>query len=340
MAVVHLNGFGTNIVAGDYIATGNNGAGTSTFSRQAGRNSGFVLRHSNSASTTSYQNAGHLIFPAGLGAAQFSIGWSLNHRAAWTPANSSSACAVGFSIANGSQSSYLAASFGTGTSNVYDRSFYSPWTVSDSSITGVGWHWWNAVWKYGSSDGYLKIYRDGTLLATAGPDLTWSAVGFIRAYLGNANGGAQCDLGDLIVRNDVTLIPSQQVITLFPTATTAAAWLGSDGNSVNNEALVNENPDHNAATYVGSPTVGAVDTYTVADLPGTATSVLAVQVGAKAVKSDAGAKTMQVLANANTGTAIDPGGGTTVYGVFELNAGAAWTTATVNSVTAGIKVVS
>jgi hypothetical protein len=65
--------------------------------------------------------------------------------------------------------------------------------------------------------------------------------------------------------------------------------LGSDGNSVDNYLLVDENPDPNTSDYVGSGTPGQIDTYTMADIP--SGIIKAVVQRSYMAKSDAGART-------------------------------------------------
>lgn len=338
MAVVHVNGFGTVPVVGDYISPVVATSGISTFSRQAGRSGGYALRHTNSSASASVTRVAKLTLTP---TSDFTLGVAVNHRAAWTP----NADALGFRAFISPAGVGWGIHLGTGAANTYAvPGGVTAWTIVDATPSGTGWHWWCWVFRANAATGLCQLYRDGTLIAQADGDTVSSSgtgvVTSIDMFMGNDNGGAQADFADLIIRNDATVIPDSSVATLFPSATTAAGWLGSDGNSVNNEALVNENPDHNPATYVAAATAGTLDTYTLADLPSTATSVLAVQVAARATKSDTGAKTMQVLANANTGPAFDPGAAGTVYGVFETDSGSAWTTASINAMTAGIKVVS
>lgn len=101
-------------------------------------------------------------------------------------------------------------------------------------------------------------------------------------YLCNNAGAVNNDfLGDLVVE---TLLPSGNG--------NSSVLVGSDGNSVNNYLLVNEtNPD--TSSYVGSATSGDKDTYTFADLTHTSGTVLGVQIGTYAAKSDSGSRTFR-----------------------------------------------
>jgi hypothetical protein len=336
MAIVHVNGFGTLPVAGDYLTPTVAASGTSTFSRQVGRYNGYALRHSNSTSGT----AGNLTARLGRVATvnEFSLGVAINHRGSWAP----SSATFGFLIDAATDWEVQLGSAG----NVYvAASGATAWTTVDGSATATGWHWWNLLYRFSATVGVCEVYRDGALLARANGDTAptggLAPIG-VTLYLGNDNGGAQADFGDLVWRDDATVIPDTVVSSLFPDGTSAGAWLGSDGNSVDNHLLVNDNPTYSAATYVGSATVSATDTYTVGNLPNSAASVDAVQIGARSFKSDAGAKTLAPMINGTAGTAADPGGGATIYQLATTNpsGGAAWDTTSVNAMTAGIRVVS
>jgi len=337
MAIIHANGFGTVPVSGDYFGLVNGGTGASTWSREVGRTAGgYALRHTNSTSGNGAATAGRLNLPSGLLTTEFSLGFALNHRAAWTPLG------VGLFGVDLENNGWV--NLGTGSPNTYGVGpGITAWAILDSTVTGIGWHWWNFIFRRSATVGFFQVHRDGVLLAQVTPDTVPTvAATYIRVLLGNANGGAQVDIADLVFRDDATVIPDSVVSSLFPDATTAGAWVGSDGDSVNNHLLVNESPTYSAATYVGSATVGAVDTYTLGNLPSTAASVAAVQVGARAFKGDAGSRTITPMINGVAGAAVDPGGGSTVYNLTTTNpsGGAAWDTASVNAMTAGIKVMS
>jgi hypothetical protein len=336
MAITYINGFGTIPVAGDMISYMAPQTGTVTYSRQAGRNGGYSLRNSNSTAGTTNTAAGYRISVAAY--TEFSIGFALNHRNVFTAANSNVVLAL--SPASGATNVYL----GTGNANIYPgvASGTTAWTIVDSSVTGIGWHWWNFVFRSSATVGICELYRDGTLLArangdtvpTSGPFLDWTLTN------GNDNGGAQIDIADLVFRNDATVIPDTAVFTLFPDGTSAGALVGSDGDSTNNHLLVNENPTYSAANYVGSATVGATDTYSVANLPAVTGTVTAVQATARVFKSDAGVKTVATMINSAVATAVDPGGGSTFYQLTLTDGGTAWDVTRVNAATVGVRVIS
>lgn len=135
------------------------------------------------------------------------------------------------------------------------------------------------------------------------------------------------------------------VVTSLPNNNGNSSILaGSDGNSVNNYALVNEvTPD--TTTYVGSATTGDKDTYAFADLPYTAGAVKGVVLTSYAAKSDAGARTARsVVRSAGTDypSAVDVAlstSYTTYRTVLETDpaTSAAWTIAGFNAAEFGFE---
>lgn len=78
-----------------------------------------------------------------------------------------------------------------------------------------------------------------------------------------------------------------EVLVLLPTGNGSASnWVGSDGDTVDNYALVNE-PDADTSTYVATPDTGIKDLYLLGDVP-VDRSILAVQHDLYAAKSAAG----------------------------------------------------
>jgi hypothetical protein len=341
MAITMINGFGTFPVAGDYLVMlGASGGGTSTYTRVTGRYGGYALRYANSNNYADASYVGRMTVP--FTGTAVSMGIAINHVEAWATRSDHQ---FGMSLMRSSSDLYQAVRMGTGTANAYsDTGGATAWTVVDSSVTGLGWHWWNWVFTYASSGGICRLYRDGTLIAQADGNTTnyYGAPTEFRIYLGSNPGSAKADFADLVVKNDATTIADTVVVSLFPDGTSAAGLTGSDSDQVNNHLLVNENPTYDATAYVGSATAGATDTYTLANLAVTPSAIQAVQASARAFKSDAGAKTAATLINGTQGTAIDPGGSKTLYQLALTNpsGGAAWDTASVNAMTMGVRVVS
>jgi hypothetical protein len=145
------------------------------------------------------------------------------------------------------------------------------------------------------------------------------------------------------VNND--FLGDVRVLTLAPSGNGNSSQLtGSDGNSTDNYALVDEQP-YSASDYVGSATTGHKDTYALTDLPGTVTTVHAVQEVAVVAKSDAGAASIkQVLRSGGTDYATSATSlGTSYATIANLRetdpaTATAWTTSGVNSAEAGVEV--
>lgn len=141
-------------------------------------------------------------------------------------------------------------------------------------------------------------------------------------------------LGDVVVR------------TLRPTGNgTDSQLTGSDGNQVDNYALVDELPV-NSADYVGSPTSGQCDTYTMADLPAGITTIYAMQINSRMAKDDA--------TNGSVRVALRSGGSlyysavrplfTSYVGYYDLYetdpaTSARWLVSSINTLEVGMEVV-
>jgi hypothetical protein len=144
-----------------------------------------------------------------------------------------------------------------------------------------------------------------------------------------------------------------RVETLLPNGDGASSqWLGSDGNSVNNSLLVDENPV-NTTDYVAASAVGLRDLYAVTDPSGAgAGDILAVQVQAYMAKSDAGAPigNLNGVLRLSTGevTSLPIASGAQIASTYATKdspiatvdpTGAAWTGTAVTNLQAGVEVV-
>jgi len=140
-------------------------------------------------------------------------------------------------------------------------------------------------------------------------------------------------LGDVTVR------------TLVPSGNGASSQLvGSDADSTNNYLLVSQQPV-TSATYVGSPTTGQYDSYTLGDLPAAVTQVFGVQLNSFMGKSDAtlaSAKPFLNIAGTKYYGTTDVLGTTnqTYCDIYNTNPGTTltWTISDVNGLEAGMEV--
>lgn len=150
--------------------------------------------------------------------------------------------------------------------------------------------------------------------------------------------------GDAIAPND--FLGDCRIMTLMPDGNGSSSDLvGSDGDSIDNYQLVNQNPP-NDASWVGSGTPGDLDLYTVEDLPDSIVTVHGVQVSARAMKTDTGAISgRSLLKSGGTTVASDDMilGSTFAHGgrmalALEPDGSAPWSPADVNAIEAGFEV--
>lgn len=151
-------------------------------------------------------------------------------------------------------------------------------------------------------------------------------------YLCNEKDGVNDDfLGDIYVE------------CLFPDGNDTSQWDGSDGNQVDNYALVDEHPP-NDLDYVTTDVDDEVDIYTFGNLISVSGVVAGVQVTARGWKTDTGPRSLAVLGKDAGGT-LDVGPDVHLAGsamhvrhVFDLDPlGNAWTRANVDADHWGIK---
>jgi hypothetical protein len=247
-----------------------------------------------------------------------------------TPAD---AYVFGFSIAGGAPVSAQAPAAGVSTT-----------TIVDSTITSLGWHWWNLTGVMNvATGGVVNLYRDGVLMATASPD-TASTSGdavSVSIYLGNANGAnaSGIDICDLVLRSDTNTIPDTRIDVLAPTSDSAAGWTRSTGTT--NFSLIDDaGPTVDTSDFVSTSAVSTTDTYGMADISHSPTTIYAVGVHALGRKDSGGIRAAAAMVNSTESSQQDTGSSGTVYGYWETNpsGGAAWTKANVNAMTAGIRI--
>ncbi|MDQ3565725.1 MAG: hypothetical protein M3436_16975 [Pseudomonadota bacterium] len=123
--------------------------------------------------------------------------------------------------------------------------------------------------------------------------------------------------------------------------------VGSDGNSTDNYLLVDESAPNDDTDYVESATAGNKDTYTVADMSHTPSSIFGVQILANAKKDDAGARSVATVTRSGV---TDFDGATqalsTSYVYYsdiretDPNTSAAWTKTNFNAAEFGVKVAA
>jgi hypothetical protein len=137
-----------------------------------------------------------------------------------------------------------------------------------------------------------------------------------------------------------------RVECLFPNGDGASsAFVGSDGNSVNNYLLVDETVPNDDTDYVQGTVVGDKDTYAYQDLTTTAGSVYGVNIIPRHRKADAGGRTAVTVGRESGGTEADSSAITILdsyiynYDIRETKpSGGAWSISEVNGAQFGMKV--
>lgn len=115
-----------------------------------------------------------------------------------------------------------------------------------------------------------------------------------------AQGSVRANVDDVYLLNGAgtsnnDFIGDSRIYNLLPNGNgNYSQFLGSDGNSVDNYLLVDENPP-NTSDYVGSGTDGNKDSYAFEDLPATVTAIRAVGQRAYAANSDVGSRAARNL---------------------------------------------
>lgn len=241
--------------------------------------------------------------------------------------------------------------------------FYNGSTLLGSLASG---HLLNGTWrllrihyKPGTVDGILKVYWDGSLdiNITAGNTNPngYGALNKIGFYTtttsGNYLGAAYLDdiaLNDSAGSDNNDLPDDGQIFALYPNANgDSSQFIGSDGNSVDNYALVDENPP-NGADYVQS------NVSTDKDLYNMQTYSLQPSEGIRSLRVVGLTQSMTAVPLSTGKFGIKTGGSevwgdefTPPYGAWKLNAsplwgsinpvtGVAWTQADLDAIQAGI----
>lgn len=222
-------------------------------------------------------------------------------------------------------------------------------TAKASPLVGGAWYHFEVKPKLHDSTGSVVVRIDEvTVLTLSGIDTKNGGTNTVFDMV-RYNEFENCVIDDVYVCNNAGSVNNDflgdcVVLTSLPTGNGASsALLGSDGNSVNNYALVNESAA-DTTTYVGSATSGDKDTYAMADLAYTSGTIKGVQVAAYAAKSDAGAKTARNVVR--SGGTDYPGSdvalSTTYLPYLEIketdpDTGAAWTISGFNAAEFGFE---
>ena len=220
------------------------------------------------------------------------------------------------------------------------------------SYPTTNWFYSEVKVVFSDTVGTVEVRINGTAVITAtGLDTNNSTtVGSDVVSIQTPNAGANRQLDDFYICNgsgsvNNNFLGDVRVATLAPDNNGASSqFVGSDGNSTDNYLLVDESP-YNTSDYVASSTSAQKDSYSMQDLPGSASSVLGVQQVAVLTKTDAGAiQAKHLIRSGATNYSTSAFSLSTAYQTYLFiretnpNTSAAWTVAGVNGHEAGIEV--
>lgn len=226
---------------------------------------------------------------------------------------------------------------------------------SSAGILDISSSWRYVIFKayLHDSAGTVEVWYDGTqVISATGLDTknAGTKTVFDGFTLETATTGTQgyCDIvvmnGAGSVNNDIPTTKDLRVECIFPSGNgTTSQGTGSDGNSTDNYALIDETAP-SVSDYVGITTDDQKDTYTYDNLVSTTGTVLGIVGLPLASKSDAGAKSVAFVARESGGTEADGADFTLstswLYAktIMETDPdAAAWTISSVNAAEFGFK---
>ena len=318
------------------------------FARVAGKTTGtYALRHTAADTSADLSNtAGTINIPITPTSNSWAVGFSVNLQKVAGSAGAKTAGIGVISSDNYNVYASISTAFPWAYSNQSDN-YISGWTLKDTTVVSPGWHWACVCvnWKQAST-GFVRLYRDSVLAAEMGPDtrtyFDGDAMNF-RIYTGNAKGTSGMDVGDIVLFTEENgYIVEQRVDVIVPDGAYGTnQWVGSDGDSTDNYALVDDaGPNLDPADYVESNVVGATDQYTFTNLGHSPSAITGVQVSAYTSRTESGPRSLATIVNGVEGATIDPGAQNSIGSVYQTDpsTGSAWTKASIDALTAGIRI--
>lgn len=210
-----------------------------------------------------------------------------------------------------------------------------------------------------STTGYVEVRVNGVVDSTfSGNTRNGGTTGLLDSFVqstpyGGATGNGFAYLDDFFLMNTAGSVNNDfkgdcRVEALYPNANgNSSGFTGSDGNSVDNYALVDENPPNSDTDYVESSVVGTKDTYGYSNISSTIGTVHGVQILPFAKKTDAGSRAIATVARSGVVEAMSADQPlTTVYGYYptiverDPATVAPWTIAGVNAAEFGVAVTA
>jgi len=232
--------------------------------------------------------------------------------------------------------------------------------TSTQTSTTAAWHYLEVAVTIHDTTGTVVVRMDGVGWINFTGDTrnggTVTTIDQLNIGYRNAGAGYSSAHDDFYVLNetdatattgraDNTFLGDVKVEMVQPNADGATSqWVGSDGNSVQNYLLVDENPV-NTTDYVGSATDGDRDLWGLPDIPASTLTVYAILPSVYASKSDAGAASLKIIYRDNAGTvaagssqALTTGWAWYLGGVLPTKpSGGAWTVADINALQLGVE---
>jgi hypothetical protein len=238
-----------------------------------------------------------------------------------------------------------------GSISVYRMTSSTAGTLLGTTAPGIllsnVWHFVEFSGLISTTVGTIALKVDGTTVLTLAGQNTQGFVttaSFDGIVIGSAgiSGGSTLFFDDIYVLDTAVSLGERRVETIRPNGDTAQKDFTPDTGTVNfsrvNDTLVN------SATYVQSSTLNNSDLYNTLDMNGTPVTIDFVQITAFAQKTDAGARSIKLIADVG-GTQLLSGDlaltGSLVKYAFGMAAkpgGGAWAAADVNALKIGPKV--
>lgn len=348
--IVFVEGFGFSTVASEYAAKGFNVTSLVAGGGPYGQNCGRWVSNHTAVSLPSPCDKIAVSFRLRLASVSLSFGAVQMIVGASNTALDKQWC---LSVpSSGRLTVYRGWYYGTGAIGSND---FSGTVIDAGPVLSVDTWYHVEVVINATNSGSYELYIDGVLVASGSADMQYaSASGVQRLYLGNQSGssfGANGDLCDIVVQggSGASSIGQVRVEWLDPTGSGSHSdFSGSDGNSIDNYEMVDDDGSDDDASYIESDAIDDADTFTFDSLSSTPASILAVATTIIAKKTDSGSRELESIVRVggtdySHATAINcTDGYVSSQRVFTTNpaTGSAWSAAAVAALEAGVKVAS
>jgi hypothetical protein len=238
-----------------------------------------------------------------------------------------------------------------GSISVYRMTNSTTGTLLGTTAAGVlisnVWHWVDFSGTIDAATGTIVLKVDGVTVLNLSAQNTKSQTlasfdGVCIGAAGSIGNGWAVNFDDMYVLDSATTLGERRIETIRPNADTATKqWTPSSGvvnyNRVNDATV-------NTATYNQSNTLNQIDLYDCVDLSGIPVSIDYVQITCFAQKSDAGARSIGLIADVSAVQSQSPDKSLTAslvkyaFGMTTKPGGGAWDASSVNGLKIGPKV--